>query len=80
MARRRGRRCPNILLIVADDLSYSDIGAFGGEIATPNLDRLAREGVAHHHICRHPLHIARPDALCRGRCAGLWVSFPAGKE
>lgn len=36
---------PNILLIVADDLGYSDIGAFGGEIATPNLDRLARAGV-----------------------------------
>ncbi|ABQ69393.1 sulfatase [Rhizorhabdus wittichii RW1] len=36
---------PNILLIVADDLGYSDIGAFGGEIATPNLDRLAQAGV-----------------------------------
>ncbi|CAM3595362.1 Arylsulfatase [Pseudomonas reidholzensis] len=32
---------PNILLIVADDLGYSDLGAFGGEISTPNLDRLA---------------------------------------
>ena len=29
---------PNVLLIVADDLGYSDIGAFGGEIATPTLD------------------------------------------
>lgn len=37
---------PNILLIVADDLGYSDIGVFGGEIATPNLDRLAAEGLA----------------------------------
>lgn len=36
---------PNILLIVADDLGFSDIGAFGGEIDTPNLDALAREGV-----------------------------------
>lgn len=36
---------PNILLIVADDLGYSDIGAFGGEIRTPNLDRLALAGV-----------------------------------
>ena len=34
----------NILLIVADDLGYSDIGAFGGEIGTPNLDALAGEG------------------------------------
>lgn len=36
---------PNILLIVADDLGFSDLGAFGGEIATPNLDRLALAGV-----------------------------------
>lgn len=36
---------PNILLIVADDLGYSDLGAYGGEIETPNLDRLARSGV-----------------------------------
>lgn len=36
---------PNILLIVADDLGYSDLGAFGGEIETPNIDALARDGV-----------------------------------
>ncbi len=36
---------PNILLIVADDLGYSDIGAFGGEIATPVLDKLAAAGM-----------------------------------
>ena len=36
---------PNILLIVADDLGYSDIGPFGGEISTPTLDRLADEGL-----------------------------------
>lgn len=35
---------PNILLIVADDLGYSDISPFGGEMRTPVLDRLAREG------------------------------------
>ena len=36
---------PNVLLIVADDMGYSDIGAFGGEIRTPTLDALAAEGV-----------------------------------
>ncbi|KAA8735396.1 arylsulfatase [Acinetobacter qingfengensis] len=36
---------PNILLIVADDLGFSDIGAFGGEIKTPNLDKLALAGL-----------------------------------
>ena len=36
---------PNLLLIVADDLGYSDLGCFGGEIATPHLDSLAAGGV-----------------------------------
>lgn len=38
-------RRPNFLIIVADDLGYSDLGAFGGEIDTPNLDAIARQGV-----------------------------------
>jgi arylsulfatase len=38
-------RRPNILLIVADDLGYADVGAFGSEIPTPNLDKLARGGM-----------------------------------
>jgi len=38
-------RKPNILLIVADDLGYSDLGSYGGEINTPVLDRLAQEGM-----------------------------------
>ena len=36
---------PNIVLIVADDVGFSDIGAYGSEIHTPNIDALAREGV-----------------------------------
>ncbi|BGO97608.1 hypothetical protein NBRC10513v2_001602 [Rhodotorula toruloides] len=36
---------PNILLILADDLGFSDLGCFGGEVATPNLDALANEGM-----------------------------------
>lgn len=36
---------PNILLIVADDMGYSDLGCFGGEIRTPNLDALAARGL-----------------------------------
>lgn len=39
------QRKPNILLIVADDLGYSDIGSYGGEISTPNIDKLATSGV-----------------------------------
>lgn len=35
---------PNFLVIVADDLGFSDVGAFGSEIKTPNIDRLASDG------------------------------------
>ena len=38
-------RQPNFLIIVADDLGFSDVGAFGGEIKTPNLDKLAGDGL-----------------------------------
>lgn len=34
----------NVLLVVVDDMGFSDLGAFGGEISTPNLDRLASSG------------------------------------
>ncbi|WP_019528996.1 arylsulfatase [Dasania marina] len=36
---------PNILLIVVDDLGFTDLGSFGGEIETPNLDQLANSGM-----------------------------------
>jgi arylsulfatase A-like enzyme len=36
---------PNIVLIVGDDVGYSDLGSYGGEISTPNLDALAAQGV-----------------------------------
>ena len=36
---------PNILIIVADDMGYSDIGAFGGEVNTPTLDSLANDAL-----------------------------------
>jgi arylsulfatase/uncharacterized sulfatase len=40
-----GFAAPNVVLIVADDLGFSDLGAYGSEIATPHLDRLAARGV-----------------------------------
>lgn len=36
---------PNVLLIMVDDMGYSDLGCFGGEINTPNIDKLAENGI-----------------------------------
>ena len=40
---------PNIVLILVDDMGYSDIGCYGGEIGTPNIDALAEKGVRFTH-------------------------------
>lgn len=40
-----GAEKPNIILILADDLGYSDLGCYGGEISTPSIDALANHGV-----------------------------------
>ena len=41
---------PNVILILADDMGYSDIGCYGGEIETPNLDSLAQQGIRYSHF------------------------------
>ena len=45
MTEKTHDRRPNVLLILNDDMGYSDIGCYGGEIATPHLDRLAENGL-----------------------------------
>lgn len=45
---------PNIIVIIADDMGYSDISPFGGEIPTPNLQAMAETGRAHEPV----LHVA----------------------
>jgi arylsulfatase A-like enzyme len=47
-AEKAGR--PNIVLILVDDMGFSDIGCYGSEIATPNLDRLAARGARFTHM------------------------------
>ena len=37
---------PNILLIIGDDMGFSDVGTFGSEVATPNIDALAIDGLS----------------------------------
>lgn len=44
-AQQRGANTPNIILILADDMGFSDIGCYGGEVKTPVLDKLAEEGL-----------------------------------
>ncbi len=44
-ARAAGAPKPNFLIILADDMGFSDAGCYGGEIGTPNLDRLAANGL-----------------------------------
>ena len=39
------RTRPNIILIMVDDMGYSDIGCYGGEVQTPNIDKLAKGGL-----------------------------------
>ena len=43
--REQAEQRPNIVIILADDMGFSDLGCYGGEIQTPNLDRLAANGL-----------------------------------
>jgi hypothetical protein len=49
-------------LVLADDLGFSDLGCYGGEIRTPNLDQLAQDGVWIHLM----VDIGVPVDACRG--------------
>lgn len=44
-SKSKADKRPNIIIILADDLGFSDIGCYGGEIETPNIDYLAKQGV-----------------------------------
>lgn len=44
-AAGKARNAPNVLLIFADDLGYGDVQCYGGKVKTPNIDRLATEGM-----------------------------------
>ncbi len=57
---------PNILLIVADDVGYSDLGCYGGEIDTPHLDRLASEGIRFSEFHVNPMCVVTRTSLMTG--------------
>lgn len=57
---------PNILLILCDDLGYSDLGCYGGEIQTPHLDRLATEGMRFTQFYNCAVCVTTRSALLTG--------------
>ena len=58
---------PNVLLIVADDLGWNDVGFHGGEARTPHLDALAREGAEVERLYTYPLCTPSRAALLTGQ-------------
>lgn len=58
---------PNIILIVADDLGYSDLGCYGGEINTPALDKLANEGVRFPNMYNAGMCVISRSSLLTGQ-------------
>lgn len=67
---------PNILLIVADDLGYSDIESFGGNIQTPNISELAKEGMSFSNFHVQPTCSPTRSSLLTGNdnhVAGLGI-------
>lgn len=76
---------PNIVIILADDLGYGDLSSYGGSVPTPNIDRLAREGMrftdAHspHPVCtptRYGLMTGRYSWRTWAGTANVWSDDP----
>lgn len=61
---------PNVVFMICDDLGYGDLGCYGSKLPTPNLDRMAAEGVRFtNHNSAHPICSASRAALMTGRYA-----------
>ena len=72
---------PNFLVLVADDLGYTDIGSYGGEIRTPNLDELAKNSVRFTNFHVLPMCAPTRAVLLSGvdnHIAGLGSMFDSG--
>jgi len=59
---------PNIVLILADDMGFSDIGCYGSEVQTPNLNRLAAAGLVPLPLARRGAPHAAAARARRDRC------------
>ena len=67
---------PNIVLIMADDLGFADLGCYGGEIKTPALDSLAENGLRFSQFYNTAkCHSSRVDLLTVGRILSKGFSF-----
>jgi len=60
---------PNVIYLVLDDVGFSDLGAYGSEIATPNIDGLAKQGVRYNSFHTHAICSTTRAALLTGRVA-----------
>src|SRR5581483_5139916 len=76
---------PNVLVVVLDDVGYAQLGCFGSDIETPNLDRLAADGLRYSNF--HPTALCSPTRACLltgrnhhacgvGRVVDLATGFP----
>lgn len=76
---------PNVIIVICDDLGYGDLGCYGSRVPTPNIDRLAANGVrALSHITPIPVCSASRAALLTGlyptRINTPWVFFPESTD
>jgi hypothetical protein len=60
---------PNIVIVFMDDMGWSDVGCYGSEIDTPNIDALAERGIRFNHYTTHPICSPARAALLTGRNA-----------
>ena len=77
-AQSRKNQKANILLIVADDLGYTDLGCYGGDISTPSIDQLARTGIQFVNFHASPLCAPTRSMLLTGNdnhVAGMGSMF-----
>ena len=65
--RRAPPGSPNVVVILLDDLGYGDFGCYGGEIDTPNIDRLARKGLRFTNYTTVPMCTPARAALLTGK-------------
>lgn len=70
---------PNIVLIMADDMGFSDIGCYGGEISTPNIDSLAAGGLRFTHFYNNAICVPTRASLLTGlysQQVGVYANSP----